>query len=60
MATAQKELIRGTQGVARRYGKSSFTDVIVVKGLTGSTFAAIETNARSAAGVSVLGTEHSS
>ncbi len=60
MATAQKELIRGTQCVAQRYGKSSFTNIIVVKGLTGSTFAAIETNARSAAGVSVLGAEHSS
>ena len=60
MATATKELIRGTQGVARRYGNSSFTEAIVVKSLTGSTFAAIETNARSAAGVSVLGSVHSS
>jgi len=60
MATAQKELIRGTQCVVRRYGNSSFTDIIVVKGLTGSTFAEIETNARATAGVSVLGVMHSS
>ena len=60
MATANKELVRGTQSTERRYGKSSFTDVMVVEGLTGSTFAAIETNARSAAGLSVLGVEHAS
>lgn len=60
MATAKHELLRGTQGTAKRYGNSRFTEVINVKGLTGATFSAIETNARNAAGVSILGTEHSS
>ena len=59
-ASVTNELLRGTQSTIQWHGPNEFTEVMVVKGLTGSAFAALETLAHTTAGVSTLGTEHTS
>ena len=49
MATPTSELIRGTRSTRQWLGPNEFTEVIHVKGVTGSGFDAIETNALAAA-----------
>lgn len=56
--TVTNELIRGTRSTIQWLGPNEFTEIINVKGLTGSDFHTIETGARIAANVLALGTAH--